>query len=66
MSAEAILAAEKVTAILEEYLRSGFGSTRTTELIRPLLAEVHELHQFYYRQPRKAAYVPSEQNGDLI
>lgn len=51
MSKEAMLAAEKLTEHLQEYLRSGLGSTRLTTLISPVLAELGELRQCFYRQP---------------
>lgn len=51
MSKEAMLAAEKLVEHLQEYLRSGLGSSKLTVLINPLLAELQELRQYFYRQP---------------
>lgn len=51
MSREATSAAEKLVEHLQEYLRSGLGTPKTTVLISPLLNELQELRQYYYSRP---------------
>lgn len=44
-----VKAAEVLTDALREYMRSGMGTPRTTELINPLLFELGELRQYLYK-----------------
>lgn len=48
---DSMLATEKLAEHLQEYLRSGLGTPRTTELIRPLLNELEELRRYLYARP---------------
>jgi len=63
MTNEQMIAAEKLSEHLVEYLRSGMGTTKTTELIEPILAEMQELRQYFYGHLVKANNIQEANRG---
>lgn len=54
MDNDMVKSAEKLVEHLQEYVRSGLGTPRTTMLINPLLDELQRLREYLYNYPVKA------------
>lgn len=50
MDYEMMKSAEKLVEHLQEYVRSGVGTSRTTVLINPLLDELQRLREYLYNR----------------